>query len=129
MICSGVNVVLNITLNLILVRSMAHNGLALATSIAALGAFLMLYYNLKKYEHIQILKSKRKLIKIIVAAVVAVGGSALFYNVFLLTLSKIVPVRFVQLSLAIGVAAVIYVALLYFFKIEELKILKQLFKR
>ena len=130
MLCASVNVLLNITLNLILVRSMAHNGLALATSLAGLGSFMLLYYGIKKkYPEIRILKSKRKLFKIVIASILAVGGSAFFYHVMLLYLAHIIYIRFVQLILAVLVAAMIYYILLKLLKIDELEIIKQLVKK
>lgn len=48
MINAFVSILLNIALNLILVRTMAHSGLALATSIANTVAVILLAYELKK---------------------------------------------------------------------------------
>lgn len=130
MLCACVNVILNIVLSLSLVGIMAHNGLALATSIAGVSNFILLYIGLKKkYKHIRILKSKRKLMKIVIAAVAAVGGSALFYNMVIIPLNHVVYMRLVQLFLAVIVAFMLYYSLLTLFKIEEVKILKQLIRR
>jgi putative peptidoglycan lipid II flippase len=130
MLCASVNVLLNITLNLILIRPMAHNGLALSTSIAGLCNFLLLYYGLKKkYPDIRILKSKRKLGKVMVASLIAVGGSALSYHFIILPMASILYMRFVQLFLAVLVAIVIYYIMLKILKIEEIDFVKQMIKR
>ncbi len=48
MVNSGVSVGLNIILNLILVKSMGHVGLALATSISSTITTIYIFYGLKK---------------------------------------------------------------------------------
>ena len=78
--CSVASVVCNIVLNLILVRSMAHAGLALATSIAQTINALLLYYTFKrKYPDIKLLSSKRKLVRIVFFSAVSVAISYLCF--------------------------------------------------
>lgn len=130
MLYSVVGVIINIILNLILVRYMAHNGLALATSIAAFTCSIMLYVGLRKaYPHIIIFKSKRKIAKIIVAAAISVGLSYLFYLFIIIPLNHIIIARLAQLMLAVAVAVGIYIIMLMLFRIDEVMLIRQLVKK
>ena len=125
--CSVTAVVCNIVLNLILVRSMAHAGLALATSIAQAVNALLLYYTFKrKYPDIRLLRSKGKLLKIALFSAAAVAISYLCY--WLLN-DKINSPQLVCLAGAVAAAGIAYLALLKAAGFEELGILKDLVKR
>ena len=130
MIFGAVGVIINIVLNLILVRYLAHGGLALATSIAAICNALLLYYGMKKkHPKVVIVRKVKDVIKVIVAAVVAVGSSLLVYYFVIMPMAHIIFMRVVQLGLAVAVASVVYLVMLKVFRIDELKLLKQLIKR
>lgn len=127
MICGGISVIIDIILNFILVRFMEHNGLALATSIGAMCNTVLLYLGIKfKYPEISILKTRRKLGKIAFSAIIALICSALFYR--LVVIPNIHIIRIVGLFLTIAVAIAVYYVLLNYFKISELRLLKQLRK-
>lgn len=129
MIFSGVSVIIDIILNLILVRFMAHNGLALATSVGFMMNTFLLFFGLKKfYPQIIVFDSYSKLIKIIVSSILAIGTSWFFYTLVIIPLTAIMPARIFQLMLTVCFAAVAYIILLYMFKIDEVKIIKQIFK-
>lgn len=130
MIFSGISVIINITLSLILMRSMAHSGLALATSIAALCNTLLLWTGIRrKYKQIKLLESRNKLIKIIISAITAVGGSYIVYSVVIMPLSHIIIMRTVQMALTVIAAGIFYLIILKLFKISELDLLRSLFRR
>ena len=125
--CGMIAVVINIVLNLVLVKSMAHAGLALATSIAQLINAVMLYvWFSKKYPQIKLLSSAKKFFAICLFSVVSVGVSYVFWRV---VGAHIWMPRMVLLGLAVLVACGIYLVLLQIFKFEELDLLKQLVKR
>ena len=127
MYCSVASVVCNIVLNLILVRSMAHAGLALATSIAQTINALLLYYTFKrKYPDIKLLSSKRKLVRIVLFSAISV---AISYLCFMLLSDKINSPQVVSLAGAVASAGIVYLILLKAAKFEELSILKDLVKR
>lgn len=68
-----VAVAVNIILNLILVKWLAHGGLALATSLAALvGCLLLLYLLRRRLGHIGGWRLLREVVKVTLAAVVSV---------------------------------------------------------
>jgi putative peptidoglycan lipid II flippase len=126
----GFSVAINIILILILVGPMGLAGLALATSIAALCNTILLFAGIRwKHPGVNVLKSKTKLAKIAMAAVFAVGASALAYQFIIMPLSYIIVARIAQLTIAVIVAGVVYFLLLYVMKIEELKMIKQIIKR
>ncbi|MGI6751860.1 MAG: murein biosynthesis integral membrane protein MurJ [Anaerovoracaceae bacterium] len=102
-ICMGIN----ISLNLILIRYMAHMGLALATSIAALINTLLLYAGFRRrYPEILLIKSAKQLSFILFASAVAVGAS---WPVYLLTVSH-TPLL-ISIILTVSTAAIIYLIL------------------
>lgn len=114
-ICMGIN----IALNLILIRSMAHMGLAFATSIAASVNAILLYVGFRrKYPEISLIKSGKQLILITLASAIAVVTS---WPVFLFTASKL-PLT-IAILFAIGTAGITYLILLILFRIEELRTL------
>ncbi len=120
-------VAINISLNLLLVGSLKHNGLALATSIANMGNFLLLYYMLrKKYPQIHVIKSVKTLFTILAASLVSVGAAAFVY--FVVGEMLWLP-RMIWLGLAVMTAGICYLILLMVFKVEELQLLKGLIKR
>ena len=125
--CSVTAVLCNIVLNFILIRSMAHAGLALATSIAQTINALLLYYTFKrKYPDITLLRSKKKLVQIAAFSAIAVGIS---YLCFRLLNDIILSPLVVSLAGAVVAAGIVYLALLMAARFEELSILKDLVKR
>lgn len=117
MIFGGISVIINIVLNLILIKSYAHMGLALASSFAAISNSLMLILGIKiKYRKLDIIESKIKLFKVIFSAIIAVGLSYFINNFF-----TDVFIKEVQVSLSIIFAIVIYLCELKIFNIEELQ--------
>ncbi len=130
MIFSGISVVINITLSLLLVKPMAHSGLALATSIAAACNMFLLWRGIqKKYAQVRLLDSRVKLIKIVFASVTAVGGSYVIYTCAIMPISHIIVMRTAQLGLSVIAAGVLYLILLKILKIPELELLRSLFQR
>jgi putative peptidoglycan lipid II flippase len=130
LVFGGFSVAINIVLILILVRYMGLAGIALATSIAALCNTMLLLAGIKwKHPGIIVLKSKTKLVKIVLAAIVAVSTSFIAYQFMIIPLSHIIVARIAQLSIAVIVAGMVYFLLLYVLKIEELKLIRQIIKR
>ena len=126
-ICSVISVVCNIALNLILVRQMAHAGLALATSVAQIVNALLLYFTFRRrYPDIVLLRSKGKLVWVAVFSVASVGIS---YLCFGLLSDTIKCSQTVSLLGAVAAAGIVYLILLKAAKFEELEILKDLIKR
>ena len=88
---------------------------------------VQLYFGLRKrYPEIQLLRSKRKAVKILGATVVAVAISRVAYVG--LMANEALP-GLISLGLAVCVAAVVYLALLIVCKIDEVKLIGDLFHR
>lgn len=129
MIYAGISVLINVVLSLVLINSMEINGLALATSFSTMCNTMLLYFGMKKqYPMVRILRSKKKLWKLVIAATVAVGSSLIVYKLTLGLVHNTI-MGYIQLFIAVIFSAVVYYIMLFVFKIEELKILKQLFKK
>ena len=96
-----------------------------AETVAASVNTVQLYFGLRKrYPELQFLRSKRKVVKILGAT--AVGISRMSY-VGLMAIEALPGLIF--LGLAVCVAAVIYLALLIICKIDEVKLIGDLFHR
>ena|GEM_PF-3124141 len=113
---------MNIVLNLILVRFLAHGGLALATSIAAIASCLLLAYHLRRrLGHLdgrRILNSAGKFAAASLAmglAVTAAGGyAAAFFDPALLTH------QLLQVGGLIALGGAVYFGAAALLKTEEL---------
>lgn len=126
-IFSAISVIINTSFNLILIDTMQHNGLALATSIATIVNTIMLYIGLrKKYRTIQVMESWSKTSKIMIMSIISVGTS---YLAFRFICSAIFMPRAIYLCIAVLVAIIVYLGLLWVCKIEELAVIKALIRR
>jgi putative peptidoglycan lipid II flippase len=134
-VCGVFGAVTNIVLNLLLVGPMAHRGLALATSMAAIvNAGLLYYWMRKKYPRVQVIRHKAKIWKITFSAVVSVGVSWPIYKgigAIVTPSAALSPTITALLSLigAVAVAAIVYLILLRLFRIQELSLLRDLIRR
>lgn len=124
MINGAIAVGLNIVLNLILIRYMAHAGLALATSISATFTTLLLFLDLRKKIGPMGLKKylicfAKTLFASIIMGIVVYG---LFYGLMpLLPNKKIIELIGLLVSVAIG--ALIYFLLCCILRVKEIRIL------
>lgn len=122
MICSSIALLVNIGFNFILVKPLGIAGLAIATSAAGITNTLLLYFSFKKmYPDIMLLRSKRKLCKVIIFSVIAVAVS---YGVYLLC--AVAAHTIARLGLSILAAVLTYLGLIYLAKFEEIKLIKDL---
>jgi len=124
MINGAMSTALNIVLNIILSRYMGISGLALATSISALLTTVLLFLNLRKkigsFGMKQILSV---FLKISFASVIMGTISKISYNHMI---SILTPNLTVMIALAI--AFVSYVSIIYFMKIEEVEVVIRVVK-
>lgn len=110
----------NIGLNLLLVRQMAHLGLALATSMADIFATILLFFSLqKKMGSIDIKSNITCFIKLGVSASI-MGIVVYLMNMFISsTISGGYVTQLISLTIIIIVGAIVYILLCYMFKIKE----------
>ncbi len=122
--CSCASVAVNVVLNLILVRVMAHSGLALATSVAAVVNAVLLWIAFRrKHGDIQLLESVSKLVKIVAFSAVSVAAA---YGLWLLV-RGVLP-ALIALVLAILAAVGVYLIVLKLAGFEEIALIKQLIR-
>lgn len=122
MVNGAISVVFNIVLNLILVKFMAHSGLALATSIATTIATFLLLHGLKK--KIGSLGTKGYIttfLKTGLASGVMGLVAYLIYNGLYRALGVSKLYNLVSLLVAVGAGIVVYLVLCYVFKVEEVR--------
>jgi putative peptidoglycan lipid II flippase len=122
MLNGALSVGINVVLNLILVKFMAHSGLALATSIATTIATLLLLYGLKK--KIGALGTKGYITTFLKTGLASGVTGVVVYFIYhgiyeAIGVSKIY--NLISLLLAIGVGAVLYSVLCYLLKVKEVR--------
>ncbi len=121
---------MNIILNFIFIKFLGYAGLAIATSFSALICIVLLFRSLKKkigyFGQNKIIKT---LAKSLISAVV-MGGITLKSYEFL---ANILGLGFIKeaitLGVAIGIGALVYVLLIILFKVEEINIAIDMFKK
>lgn len=127
-------VAVNIIFNFILIKPMAHKGLALATAISSIVACMSLLYILrKKIGPFGFMKSVKCGLKSLIASV-AMGMVVYFlYRVLGTKLGAGTIADIIVLGVSAGSGAVVYFVLIYLFKVEEMdwiiKIVKDKLKR
>lgn len=125
-ICGVFGAVVNISLNLLLVGPMAHRGLALATSIAAIvNAGLLYYFLVKKYPNLRGIADIIKIAKIFLSSLISISFSWL---IFIGLRDGMGVHSIVSLGAAILSAGLIYLVALKLSKVEELSMLRDLMK-
>lgn len=122
MINGAISVGFNIVFNLILIKYMAHAGLALATSIATTIATILLLLGLKK--KIGSLGTKAYIttfLKIgLASGIMGVVAYFIYHGLYgALGVSKLY--NFISLFVAVGIGVVVYIILCYIFKVEEVR--------
>jgi len=132
--CSLISVAVNIVLNLLLVKVMAHAGLALATSISQIVNTGLLYFTFRRrYPHICLLSSVRKAGQVCLFSLGSVGISyglwvALGKFAGLGAMSTGFIQQVISLGICVAVAVAIYIGCLAIAKFDELKLIKSLIK-
>lgn len=114
----------NLVFNLILIKSMAHSGLALATSISATVSTIFLFLSLrKKIGPIGITRYIISFFKTLAASLIM--GIVVYLIYFklgaLVSSAKIVQMAMLLLSVAVGM--LVYFVLCVVFKVDELKLI------
>ena len=129
MINGIISMVINVVLNLILIDRMGIAGLALSTSIASLGAALLLIFifyikvKSKAYKHIL-----DTFIKVIIASLI-MGTCVYFMNDLFINLSNNILLRIIHLLVVSLIGASIYYLLIYFAKVKDIGMVKEIIRR
>lgn len=120
MVNGAISVGFNIILNLILVKFMAHSGLALATSIATTIATLLMMHSLRK--KIGSMRVKSYIVcglKSGLASAMMGLVSYLIYHGMYGILGTGIKFNLMSLLISVSIGVVVYVVLCYVFKVEE----------
>ncbi len=121
---------IDIVLNLLLIKPLGHGGLALATAVGTILNSGFLYIFLRRYyPKVTIVGSKKKVLKIIIASIAAVGISWAIYTGMVYQMQVDVYTRILQFGVAVCVAGVIYYTVLKILKVEEIDLIKQMIVR
>ena len=122
MINGALSVGFNILLNLILIRYMAHAGLAFATSISVTVATLILFYGLKKrIGSLGTLGYVKTGIKSMAASALMGVVAYLVYNGLYSVLGNSTLFNLIALVAAVAAGALVYLVLCYLFKIDQVR--------
>lgn len=122
LLISGANLVMNVILNLILIRLLGVNGLALATSVTAAISFGIQFYASKKFIRLQKLSVFLTAAKSLAASAVAIVIPRLLFNYY--------PMRhYLVLLCAALISIPIYLAVLKLLGVSELNDFRSLFRR
>ena len=130
MINGAIAMVMNIALNIILVKYLKIAGLALATSISAIVCIFLLFGSLKKkmgyFGQDEIIKTT---IKSIISAVIMGIVTYFAYNM----VSNLLDVGFVKeaisLVVSVGIGAITYGILVILLKVDEVNIITSMIKK
>ena len=130
MINGAIAMIMNIVLNIILVKYLQLAGLALATSISAIVCIFLLFGSLKKkigyFGQDKIIKTT---IKSIVAAVVMGIVTYFVYNIVSNLLGLGFAKEAVSLAISVGVGAITYGILVVVLKVDEINIITDMVKK
>jgi len=122
MINGALSVGFNILLNLILIRYMAHAGLAFATSISNTTATLILFYGLKKrIGSLGTLGYVKTGVKSLAASAPMGVVAYLVYNGLYAFLGNSTIFNLIALVAAVAAGALVYLVLCYLFKIDQVR--------
>jgi len=95
-IFSVISIVINIILNAVLIKQFQHRGLALATAIASMVNFMLLYITFnKKYIKLDLTYMVKFKFKVVMSTLMALGGSFYIDNVFI----KLITFSLIYLAL------------------------------
>ncbi|CEP90993.1 virulence factor MviN [[Clostridium] sordellii] len=130
MINGIIAVILNIVLNIALVKVMGHGGLALATSLSAIICILLLFGSLKKkIGYYGQDKIKSTFLKSLISSLI-MGVVTYFIYKFL---SGMLGLGFIQEAVSLGVSvaigAIVYAILVVALKVEEIDMLIDMIKK
>ena len=130
MINGAIAMIMNIVLNVILVRYLQLAGLALATSISAIVCIFLLFGSLKKkigyFGQDKIMKTT---IKSIISSVIMGGVTYFAYNIIINLLGIGFVKEAISLVISVGVGAITYGILVIVLKVDEINVIINMLKK
>lgn len=130
MVNGVIAMVLNVILNIALVRVMGHGGLALATSLSAIICIFLLFISLKKkIGYYGQDKIRTTFIKALIASVCMGIVTYFVYKFFNNMLGLGFIQEAIELGISVGLGAAVYGILMIVFKVEEIDMLMGTIKK
>ena len=130
MINGIITVVLNIVLNIALVKVMGHGGLALATSLSSIICILLLFGSLKKkIRYYGQDKIRSTFIKSLISSLCMGVVTYFVYKFFSGMLGLGFIKEAISLGVSIGAGAIVYAILVILLKVEEIDMLTSMVKK
>lgn len=130
MINSSIALILNIVLNLVLIKSMGYVGIALSTSIASILSIILLFRALKKkrgyFGGDKIIKTG---IKSIVASIIMGICTMFAYNNLSVILGTGKLSEIVSLGVAVLLGVIVYAIAILILKVEEVNVVIDMIKK
>jgi len=126
----AIAVLINVVMNMIFIKPLAHMGLALATSISSITTTIILMVSLrKKIGVIGLRKSLACAVKSIISSLIMAITVLLIYNKTKILFGMSFLGKLAGLLLPISIGAVLYFFLLYLLKVDELTWAVRLFQK
>lgn len=129
MVNGSLSMVINIILNLVLIKFLGYAGLALATSLSSIICIILLWISLKKkigyFGQDKIIKTiSKSFISSIIMGVVTL----LMYKLVSNLLGAGIIKEVMSLSISVGMGALVYIILAIVLEVEEVKLINYRFK-
>ncbi|KPI54602.1 integral membrane protein MviN [Clostridioides difficile] len=125
-----ISVGVNIVLDLVLIKPMAHGGLALATSSSSIACILLLFFNLKrKVGYFGQDKIIRTTFKSLVSSCVMSFIAYFIYKFIFGILGLGTLNELISLTIAVVIGFSVYTSLMILFKVEEVDMILNIAKR
>lgn len=130
MLNGAMAMVLNIILNIILIRYMGHEGLAFATSISSIICIVLLFISLnKKIGYFGQKEIVKTLVKSLISAIIMGLLTVASYNFISSTIGSGFIEKSISLALSVGIGAMAYIVLIIVLKVKEVNILTSIIKK
>ncbi|CEP47852.1 virulence factor MviN [[Clostridium] sordellii] len=130
MVNGAIAMILNIFLNIILIRYMGHAGLAFATSISSIACIVLLFISLnKKIGYFGQDKIIKTLVKSLISAIVMGLLALACYNLMISILGIGFITKGISLGISVLIGVIVYGALIMFLKVEEVNVITKMIKK
>lgn len=122
MINGAISMILNIILNIILIKYMGHAGIALATSLSATITIILLMASLnKKVGGFNVNKIGNTFVKSFIAAIIMTIFTSLTYNGVYPIMGKDIIGQSISLGVSVLVGVIVYAGVIVLLKVDEVK--------
>lgn len=129
MLNGAISMIINIVLNIMLIRYMGHAGLAFATSISAIITVILLLVSLKKkIEYFGQDKIIKTTFKSIISSLIMGIITYFIYNLLNNILFRGFITEVISLFISIGIGTIVYGFMIIALKVEEANLIKEILR-